>query len=350
MTLQRSGHIVPPQQLRPSVSEAAQAIVLRGLAFDPTARLADARQFGDDLAQALVGAGEPTQASVTLATGVGSPVSASLPALPPPAGAVTPPVAGELKSAPVALPRVPLPPERRRGPLVAVLAALVLGVVLGLGYLATSWSSRGPSSALHQETTPEVSQAAPPPAKVQTLTYWLTLQRDPKRYPGEQPIQFAGNPFVSAGDRVRLGFRSLQGGHLYIFNEGPQPAGARRNVNVLFPSPTSNDGSAALDAGETVTIPGSGPGFMFDDERGVEKIWMVWSPGPQPRLEAMARRWANERDQGEIGDAADVVALDAFLQARTLPAPAETVDEKLKTTTLRAPADVFVKLVQLEHQ
>ena len=61
MTLQRSGQVVPPQQLRPSVSAAAQAIVLRGLAFDPTARLADARQFGDDLAQALRGAGEPTR-------------------------------------------------------------------------------------------------------------------------------------------------------------------------------------------------------------------------------------------------------------------------------------------------
>ena len=70
MILQRSGQIVPPQQLRPSVSAAAQAIVLRGLAFDPAARLADARQFGDDLAQALRGAGEPIVSVVTLRASV----------------------------------------------------------------------------------------------------------------------------------------------------------------------------------------------------------------------------------------------------------------------------------------
>jgi len=94
MTLQRSGQVVPPQQLRPGVSAAAQAIVLRGLAFDPTARLADARQFGDDLAHALRGAGEPTQEAVTLA-------------------------AGEVLPAPVAPLPVAQPPERRRGRLVA---------------------------------------------------------------------------------------------------------------------------------------------------------------------------------------------------------------------------------------
>ena len=60
MIMQRDGDVIAPRQLRPSVSEAAQAIVLRGLAFDPTARLADARQFGDDLAQALATVDDPS--------------------------------------------------------------------------------------------------------------------------------------------------------------------------------------------------------------------------------------------------------------------------------------------------
>ena len=95
MTMQRNQQVIPPRQLRPSVSEAAQAIVLRGLAFDPTARLADARQFGDELAQALAIAGDPTQAAVTLlaqpAAGVATPPGASLPALPLPEAAPAPP-------------------------------------------------------------------------------------------------------------------------------------------------------------------------------------------------------------------------------------------------------------------
>ena len=115
MTLQRDGQIVPPQQLRPSVSAAAQAIVLRGLAFDPAARLADARQFGDDLAQALVDAerADPRRPRRCAAgePGCRRPCRSPLPS--PPAPSSPPPVAP--------------PPERRRGWLVAVAVTAALG-------------------------------------------------------------------------------------------------------------------------------------------------------------------------------------------------------------------------------
>ena len=104
MTLQRAGQVVPPQQLRPSVSEAAQAIVLRGLAFNPTARLTEARQFGDALAQALLGGGAPTRTAVTLRASVPSQPTATAPARPRPDGAPTPPATGEGLPSPVALP------------------------------------------------------------------------------------------------------------------------------------------------------------------------------------------------------------------------------------------------------
>jgi hypothetical protein len=158
----------------------------------------------------------------------------------------------------------------------------------------------------------------------------------------------AGEALFAAGDRVRLAFTSAQGGHLYIFNEGPPAAGGRRSVNVLFPSPTSNGGSAELGGGQTLTIPGRGDGFVFDDEAGVEKLWIVWSRGAQPRLDAM-KRWANPEDRGEIKDAADVDVLDAFLRDHGSPAPDAARDDVLKMTTLSAPADVFVRLVRLEH-
>jgi len=317
MTLQRSGQVVPPQQLRPSVSAAAQAIVLRGLAFDPAARLADARQFGDDLAQALRGDGEPTQAAVTAA-------------------------AGERLPAPVAPLPVAQPPERRRGRLVAVAATAALGVVLVV-YLAQSRSSPAVPPSLEQVAAPERSQAA---AEVRTLTYSVTLQRDPKRFPGRKPIQLEREEVFSAGDRVSLAFMSPKGGHLYIFNESPRGTGGPRSMNVLFPSPTSNNGSAEVAGGQTVTIPDRGD-FVFDKEKGVEKLWIIWSAAAQPDLDAM-KQWANERDQGEIRDKAAVEVLDTFLRDHVAPAPHEAVDDG--TTTLSAPAAVFVKLIELEHQ
>ena len=344
MTLQRSEQIVPPQQLRPSVSAAAQAVVIRGLAFDPTARLTDARQFGDDLAQALLDAGEPTQAAVTLRASVALPASASLAALPGSDGAPTPPAAGEVLSSRVAPPPARQPAERRRGWLVAVFVTAALGSVLGLAYLATTWSSPAVSPTAQKVATPERSQA---PA-MRTLTYSVTLQRDPRRFPGQKPIQLAREALFSEGDRVHLAFTSPQGGYLYIFNESPPLAGGPRSWNVLFPSLTSNDGSAVLDGGQTVTIPGHADGFVFDKEEGVERLWIVWSAVTQPGLDAM-KRWANAQDRGEIKDAADVDVLDTFLRDHASPAPDVAADETLRTTRLSAPADVFVRLVTLEH-
>ena len=321
MTLQRGGQVVPPQQLRSGVPAAAQAIVMRGLAFDPIARLADARQFGDDLAHALRGAGEPTEEAVTLA-------------------------AGEVLRAPLAPPPGPQPPERRRGWLVAVAATAALVAVLGLVYLAQSRSSPAVPPTLQKEATPARSQAA---AEVRTLTYSVTLQRDPKRFPGDKAMQVTGNRVFSAGDRVSLAFMSPQVGHLYIFNEGPREAGGQRSVNVLFPSPTSNDGSARLDGGQTVTIPDSGDGFVFDKEKGVEQLWIIWSAGAEPGLDAM-KKYANAKDRGEIKSAADVDVLDTFLRDHRSPTPDAAVDAEAGVTTLSAPAAVFVKLIELAHQ
>ncbi len=320
MTLQRDGRIVPPQQLRPSVSAAAQAIVLRGLAFDPAARQADAREFGDGLAQALIDGSEPIREAETLPAGERLSASVPLPAVPP--APLPPPVAP--------------PPERRRGWLVAIAVTAALAAATGL-YQVLSRSSPAEPQTFDKGKAPERRQVVPE----RTLSYSVRLQR-----PGRQAIEMPGAPMLASGDRVHLTFTSPQGGHLYIFNESPLRAGSPRNVNILFPSPTSNGGSARLDAGTAVTIPGGRDGFVFrKEDEGVEKLWIVWSVAAQPDLEAM-QRYANAEAGGEITDAADVARLDAFLGAY-LSEPDAQIDGT--ATKLSAPADVFVQLVNLEH-
>ena len=345
VTLQRNGHVVPPQQLRPGVSEAAQAIVMRGLAFEPAARLTDASQFGDDLAQALRrGAGERIESAVTLRPEIVLPASTTRPAPPPPPPAAAPTRPPTIEGgSPVAPPPSPRPPHRRRGWLAGVAATLAAAAVVGVVYLASTWSSSTVPAPLQKEPAPAQSRA-----EVRTLTYSLLLRRDPKRYPDGKPTPLAEEKIFSAGDRVRLAFKSRQGGHLYIFNESPPQAGVRRSMNVLFPSTTSNDGSAALPADRAVMVPDDGD-FVFDTEEGVERLWIVWSREAQPRLDAMGRRWANAQHRGEIKDAADVDAVDTFLRDNRLPAPDVAVDELAKVTRLSAQADVFVRLVKLEH-
>jgi hypothetical protein len=212
-----------------------------------------------------------------------------------------------------------------------------------------TWSSPGKSAALDEVATTKPSPAVAPAPEVRTLTYSLTLRQNPKRFPDGKPIPLLGDPVFSAGDLIRLAFRSQQGGHLYLFNEGPRPAGRPRNVNILFPSPTSNGGSAEIAGGRAVTIPGIGPGLEFDREQGVEKLWIIWSRARQPGLDAMGKRWANDEHGGEIKAAADIDALDKFLRDYGSTAPEVVVDEETRETTLSAPADVFYKLVRLEH-
>lgn len=60
LEMQRSGVRVKPVDLRPGLPELAQAIILKGLSFDPRARHQRARDFADLLASVLVGDDEQT--------------------------------------------------------------------------------------------------------------------------------------------------------------------------------------------------------------------------------------------------------------------------------------------------
>jgi hypothetical protein len=53
--MQRAGVQLKPVELCSDLPEAAQAALLRALEFDPQARHAEARDFGDELAEALTG-------------------------------------------------------------------------------------------------------------------------------------------------------------------------------------------------------------------------------------------------------------------------------------------------------
>lgn len=54
LRMRRNGPRVKPRVLRPNLSQKAQDEILRGLAFKPAARYQNAKQFGDNLAQALL--------------------------------------------------------------------------------------------------------------------------------------------------------------------------------------------------------------------------------------------------------------------------------------------------------
>ena len=193
------------------------------------------------------------------------------------------------------------------------------------------------------------ARASAPAVPERVLDYSVIFRANPREYPESAPMRVAEDRIFSAGDLVRLAFRSQQPGFLYIVNESPPDSAGRIAFNILFPSPTSNGGSARLAPGQELLIPERGDGFVLDAEEGAEKLWLVWSLNGIDELDAL-RRWANPEDKGQIKSSTDIDALRNFLARNATPAPQVQHNSDATGTTIKAQGEMFVKLVTLEHR
>jgi serine/threonine protein kinase len=345
LQMQQTETLVPPKQLRPSLTAAAQAIILRALTYEPSHRPQDARTFGDELARALMGSQTVDQPTV---------IAATPPADPQASFKITPPVTlansrqetqrglGETHRE---IPRLVEPGAPGKSNLLwvaiglVVVAAFVAVGLFGKKLWSSSAIEKNPAIVAPQPSTPEAERV---------LNYSVTVQKDPSRYPGSKPFQLPGEVIFSPGDRVRFTFSSPQSGYLYLINESPTQANGPTSFNVLFPSPTSNNASAQLAADQQIRIPERGDGFIFDAEQGTEKLWLVWSASAIAELEAL-KRWANPQDKGEIKDLAEAARLRAFLTPRALSKLDVEKNDANKQTIIKGKGDVLTKLVNLEH-
>ena len=82
-----------------------------------------------------------------------------------------------------------------------------------------------------------------------------------------------------AGDRIRVSIEVNDTAYLYIVNRGSSGA-----WKVLFPSPEVQDGDNRVEPGRRYQIP-SGHVFTFDEQPGVEKLFLVLSRQPEADLE-----------------------------------------------------------------
>ncbi|HWQ31894.1 MAG TPA: serine/threonine-protein kinase [Blastocatellia bacterium] len=175
-----------------------------------------------------------------------------------------------------------------------------------------------------------------------SMTWWLTVQKTREGRDFEQPFESAGQNIYEGGYKFRFNFTSPQAGFLYLLNEGPAEGGAI-TFNYLFPTPASNDGSAQLAAGQRIQT----RQYVFDENKGTEKFWLIWAAQPVSELEAL-KGLVNPRDKGIISNQAQINALRAWLGQH--PAAQSTTDEASKQTTVKGSGDVLVKLIRLEHQ
>lgn len=118
-------------------------------------------------------------------------------------------------------------------------------------------------------------QAAAPPLGLR----YAVLKRDPS---GAFKEVDAETSFKS-GDRIRLQVDANTSGYLYVVMQG-----SSGNWRVLFPSFEVAMGSNQVRKGQSLQIPPGDRGqFVFDDQAGTEKIFLVLTRQPQPDLDKL---------------------------------------------------------------
>ncbi len=226
----------------------------------------------------------------------------------------------------------------RRSALLILVAVIVLAGLLVGGAI---WWRRAATGA-----APGPAPAQPPVVQ-RTVNYWLTVQKYREEKPYGEPFRLRDDINFEKDYQLRLHINSSQGGHLYVINEGPSGADQAPTFNVMFPSTTANHGSALLTQNQQIQIPEQ-TWFKFDEQQGTERIWLVWAINPVPELEAV-KGVANPKDRGVISSPGLAAAVNQFLKAHSSPSPSVERDADRTETIVKAPGDILVHVIKLEH-
>jgi len=310
--LQRAGAGEKLRALVPGLPEAARAAILKAMAFEPSDRYAAARDFSEAFTQALAKPNRSDPFETTL-------------------------VAPQ--------PDIPAAEMRSKLRLWLMLAAILAAITTG----TTAWMRFSPAN----DVTIGVAPTNPALVAERILSYSLLALKNPKRHPGSQIFETSGDIIFEAGDKVRLNVFSPQPGYLYVINEGPTQTDGLPDFTVLFPDTTIPGGSALINANQPIQIPPpSGKPeqnwLIFDRNKGVEKIWFIWSERIVPELESV-KGWANPKDEGVIDGPIQIKSVAQYLAAQAATKPEMERNEASKWTSLKGKGAALVFLVELEH-
>ena len=146
---------------------------------------------------------------------------------------------------------------------------------------------------------------------------------------------------------IRLMFNFSQAGYLYLLSEDPSSSKDSPVYNVLFPAPFYNGGAALLQPNQEVPVPPDEKRFFrFDQQVGLEKVWVIWAKTTVPELDAV-KSWVNFQDRGRIRSAAQALAIERYLAKEAEPPP--KVEREATRTIVHRSGDVLVALLTFEH-
>ena len=173
---------------------------------------------------------------------------------------------------------------------------------------------------------------------VRELTWWLTAQRMQGKKPIGDPVQSTGNDWYPNGTKFKFNLVSPQAGYLYLLNEG-LTKGGEKSLNLLYPTPENNQLNAAVTANQRIQT----DNYIFDENEGTEKFWIVWAATPVAEIEA-----AKSDAKPVIKDATQRAAILALL-AQHAPKTTSTIDESKENSTVTTGSEILADLVNLKH-
>src|SRR5262249_46210578 len=115
--------------------------------------------------------------------------------------------------------------------------------------------------------------------------------------------------------------------------------------NVAFPSSTANEGSTRLTADQVVQIPDKS-WLQFDEQQGVERLWLIFAEDAIPELEAL-KSFANSETGGVVTNVNTNKFVQNFIATHSSAKPQVEKSETL--TTVKMPGKILLYPVTLEH-
>jgi len=322
LEMHREGIRVKPIDLRTSLSSEAQAIILRALSFERTARYQSAAEFGDSLARALLNEGETAprhhmrREGTTQLDGVKT-------------------LSSEIEAESSARAR-----QFRLGKL--QLAVMGGFLVVLIAVLAILWilkkTTEGPTNRVANSTPGETSSLP-----TRSFIYSLTVQRMRNERAFQSAFQSTGQDVFDNGDKFQLNIFSPNPGYIYVFNEGtPEPNAS--SFTIIYPIPGTNEGSASVGGNQWARTNWN----TFRGQPGTENLWIVWATAPVPQLESGKVDAFSNRGR-LTGQKLDTVK--AFLTAKEKESNSKiNRDKTTQQTTVRGVGDVVVRLLELQHR
>lgn len=333
--MQEAGIKVKPCDLNPDLPQDAQAAILKALEYYPTERHKRARDFGDELARALVSAEElvrphpPT--TIDLEDKTLEKVDDNK--------RVKSDERVIAQSQPVPSPTSWLSLHKRW---IYISAGVLLAGLIGV----LAWALfKTPEPA--DQITRRIS-ATPNTVPERSLTFRLRV-KEPQGDGTFEESDSTGEEAFKAGSVIDFRVQPVQDGYLYIINEGMGEHGARK-WTAVFPNTTDNNGnrSARLDANRQQKI----TGMTLDDNPGDEIIHFVWASDAVRELEPLFQFEFKDSDGGVFGEPSQQNALRDFFE-RNQAAPGDKIfdnNTQPPRVTLRGRGGMLVNSLTIKHR